>query len=100
MANDPIRIELRGLASEVADAQRDLQATLDALEERLLPARAAQRLVREHDPALVLGAVVAAGLAVGLIRDNSPTVRAAALVAAAALGAITCHLTGADRNGR
>lgn len=100
MANSPIRIELRGLASEVEEAQRDLQETLEALEERLLPTRAAQRLVREHDPAVVLAGVVAAGLAVGLIRDNSPTVRAAGLFAAAAFGAIAYHLTTGNSRSR
>ena len=92
MATSPIRIELHGLASEVEDAQRDLQETLGALEERLLPQRAARRLVREHEPALVLTGVVAAGLAVGFIRDDNAAVRAAGLAAAAAFGAIAYHL--------
>ena len=97
MATSPIRIELRGLASEVEDAQRDLQETLGELEERLLPQRAARRLVTEHDPALVLTGVVAAGLAVGFMRDESRTVRALGLLAAAAVGAIAYHLGSGTR---
>jgi hypothetical protein len=93
MAGRPIRIELRGLASEVDEAQRDLQYTLGALEEKLLPQRAARRLVERHDPALVVAGVAAAGLALGLIRDESLGARAAALVAAAAAGAVVFRLT-------
>ena len=93
MGSRPVRIELRGLAHEKEDAQRDFQETLDALEEKLLPQRAARRLVREHDPALVLAGFAAAGLALGLIRDESVGGRAAALVAAAAAGAIIFRMT-------
>jgi hypothetical protein len=93
MAGRPIRIELRGLANEVNDAQRDLQSTLGALEEKLLPQRAARRLVERHDPALVVAGVAAAGLAVGLIRDESIAARTAALIAAAAAGVVVYRLT-------
>lgn len=93
MATSPIRIELHGLASEVEDAQRDLQETLGALEERLLPQSAARRLVREHDPTLVLVGVVAAGAAVGFVREHNPVIRFAGLLAAAAVGAIAYHLS-------
>jgi len=93
MAGRPIRIELRGLANEVNDAQRDLQDTLGALEEKLLPQRAARRLVERHDPALVVAGVAAAGLAHGLIRDESIAARTAALIAAAAAGAVVFRLT-------
>src|SRR6185503_2105650 len=93
MASKPIRIELRGLTSEREEAQRDLQRTLDALEEKLLPRRAARRLVTEHDPALVLAGVAAVGLALGLMRDDSAPGRTAALIAAAAAGAVAYRLT-------
>ena len=93
MAGRPIRIELRGLTSEREDAQRDLQETLAALEDKLLPQRAARRLVSEHDPALVLTGVAAAGLAIGLIRDESPAARTAAIIAALAAGAVLFRLT-------
>jgi hypothetical protein len=98
MATDPVRIELRGLATEVEEAQRDLQETIGALEERLLPQRAARRLVREHEPVLVIAGVVAAGMAVGFMRDENRMVRAAGLVAAAAVGAIAYHLSGGERH--
>jgi hypothetical protein len=87
MAGRPIRIELRGLADQREDAQRDLQMTLGALEDRLLPRRAVRRLVTRHDPRLVMIGLAATGLALGLIRDPSPAARAGALVAAAAAGA-------------
>ena len=93
MAGRPIRIELRGLANEVNDAQRDLQNTIGALEEKILPQRAARRLVERHDPALVVAGVAAAGLALGLIRDESIAARTAALIAAAAAGAVAYRLT-------
>ena len=93
MAGRPIRIELRGLANEVTDAQRDLQDTVGALQEKLLPRRAARRLVARHDPALVVAGVAAAGLALGLIRDESIASRTAALIAAAAAGAVAYRLT-------
>jgi hypothetical protein len=92
VAGRPIRIELRGLASERDEAQRDLQETLTALEDKLLPRRAARRLVSEHDPALVLTGVAAAGLALGLIRNESPTGRTAAIIAALAAGAVLFRL--------
>jgi hypothetical protein len=93
MASEPIRIELRGLASEVDDAQRDLRDTLQALEGKLLPQRAARRLVTRHDPLLVLVGAAATGLALGLIRDESPTARTGALIAAVAAGAVLFRLT-------
>jgi hypothetical protein len=86
MAGRPIRIELRGLTHEREDAQRDLQETIGALEDKLLPRRAARRFV-EHDPALVLTGLAAAGLAIGLFRDESPALRGAAFIAAVAAGA-------------
>jgi hypothetical protein len=93
MAARPIRIELHGLASERDEAQRDLQDTLNALEDRLLPQRAARRIVNLNDPALVVTGVAAAGLAVGLMRDESRAARAAALIAAVAAGAVLFRLT-------
>jgi len=92
MATRPIRIELRGLTSEREDAQRDLQETLGALEEKLLPRRAARRLVSEHDPLLVMAGAAAAGLALGLIRDEDVGGRVVGLLAAAAAGAILFRL--------
>ena len=93
MGAKPIRIELRGLASERDEAQQDLQDTLSALEERLLPQRAARRIVTLNDPALVVTGVAAAGLALGLMRDESRAGRAAALIAAVAAGAVLFRLT-------
>jgi hypothetical protein len=93
MASNPIRIEIRGLTSEKEQAQRDLQMTLGALEEKLLPQRAARRLVTEHNPALVVAGLAAAGLALGLARDDDPALRTASLVAAAAAGAILYRLS-------
>ena len=93
MSGKPIRIELRGLTSERESVQRDLQETLSALEGKLLPQRAARRLMTENDPALVLTGVAAAGLALGLIRDESPTARAAAIIAGIAAGAVLFRLT-------
>jgi len=93
MASKPIRIELRGLAEEREEAQRDLQQTLDALEDKLLPRRAARRLVTRHDPRLVLVGAAATGLALGLIRDESPAARTGALIAALAAGAVLFRLT-------
>lgn len=92
MASNPIRIEIRGLTTEREEAQRDFQMTLGALEEKLLPRRAARRLVTEHNPALVLSGVAAAGLAIGLMRDDDPGLRSASLIAAAAAGVIFYRL--------
>jgi hypothetical protein len=82
MSADPVRIEIRGLRYELDEAERDLRQTLEALGERLLPGRAAHRLVRQHDPRLVVGAVLAVGVAIGLARDRQPLVRAGGLAAA------------------
>ena len=71
MASPPIRIELRHLATEREDAQRDLQETLVALEKKLLPQRAVRRLVTRHNAALVLFGAGAVGAAIGFSR--SPT---------------------------
>jgi hypothetical protein len=93
MASKPIRIEVRGLTSEREQAQRDLQMTLGALEEKLLPQRAARRFVTEHNPALVVTGIAAIGLALGLARDDDPRLRGAGLIAAAAAGAILYRLS-------
>jgi len=93
VASLPIRIELRHLATERDDAQRDFQETLVALEEKLLPQRAARRLVTRHDPGLVLTGLAAAGLAAGLIRDESVSVRVAGFVAALAAGVVLYRMT-------
>jgi len=92
MAARPIRIELRGLASERDEAQRDLQDTLAVLEDKLLPQRAARRIVTRNDPTLVLTGVAAAGLAIGLMRDESRAARRAAFIAAVAAGAVLFRL--------
>ncbi len=92
MASRPIRIELRGLTNEREEAQRDLQETITALEEKLLPRRAARRLVTDHAPGLALVGAAAGGLALGLIRDKDPHVRAAALIAALSAGAVFYRL--------
>ena len=92
MAARPIRIELRGLASERDEAQRDLQDTLAALEDKLLPQRAARRIVTRNDPTLVLTGVAAAGLAIGLMRDENRAARTAAFIAAVAAGAVLFRL--------
>jgi hypothetical protein len=93
MAVDPVRIEIRGLTTEREQARHDLEETLGALEDKLLPQRAVRRLVQSHDPTLVLTGMAAAGLAVGLIRDENPTARLAGLIAGAAAGAVLFRLT-------
>ena len=92
MASDPIRIELRGLAHQREEAQRDLRETLGALEDKLLPQRAARRLLTRTDPALVLVGLAATGLAIGLVRDASPGARTGALIAAVAAGIVLFRL--------
>ena len=92
MTGSEVRIEVRGLAHERVQAERDLRETLGALEERLLPRRAIQRLVRRHDPALVLTGVVAAGLAVGFMGADRRAARVAGLLAAAAAGVVVYRL--------
>jgi hypothetical protein len=92
MAGRPVRIEIRGLATERERAQRDLRETLGALEEKLLPQRAVRRFVRRRNPVLVVAGLVAAGVAVGLLRDENPAVRTAGLVAAATAGLIVVRL--------
>jgi len=92
MAGDPVRIEIRGAASERAEAQRDLRETLGALEEKLLPRHAARRLVTRNDPALVLAGVVAVGVAIGFLGDDSRAGRTAGILAATAAGLIAFRL--------
>jgi len=92
MAAEPIRIEIRGLAHERDDAQRDLQETLEVLQEKVVPQRAARRLVARHDPLLVLAGVAALGLAVGLVRDEDGARRTVGLVSAIAAGALLFSL--------
>src|SRR5262245_16655409 len=92
MASSPIRIELRGLVDQREDAQRDLQVTLEAIRDKLLPQRAARRLVTQHDPRLVVVGIAATGLALGLVRADSAGARTGALIAAAAAGAVVFRL--------
>jgi hypothetical protein len=92
VASRPIRIEIRGVASERDEAQRDLRETLSALEEKLLPRRAVRRLVTQHHPALVLAGLVAAGVSIGLLGDDDRTVRRVGLVAAGVAGIIALRL--------
>jgi hypothetical protein len=97
MSADPVRIEIRGIRSELNDAERDLRETLDALGDRLLPARAAQRLVREHDPRAVVAGVLAVGAAIGLARDPQPIVRVGGLVAAGAAAWLLWRMVSNER---
>ncbi len=92
MGSLPIRIELRHLATERDAAQRDFQDTLIALEEKLLPQRAARRLFTEHNAALVLFGAASVGLAFGLARSPTRGGRLAVLVAATAAGAVFYQL--------
>jgi hypothetical protein len=92
MATRPVRIELRGLTSEREAAQRDLEETIEALEEKLLPRRAARRLVEENNPAVVLTGLLAAGFALGFARDDSAGGRTASLIAAAVAGVAAYRL--------
>jgi hypothetical protein len=92
MAGREVRIEVRGLANERVEAERDLRETLGALEEKLLPRRAVQRLVRQHNPALVLTGVVAAGLAIGFMGADRRGARVAGLLAAATAGVVAYRL--------
>jgi hypothetical protein len=91
VATDPVRIEIRGLETEVEDAQHDLRETLRVLEERLLPRRAARRLVKD-DPMLVLAGLAAVGFALGFARDRSPAGRTVSIVAAGVAGGILYRL--------
>jgi hypothetical protein len=92
MATRPVRIELRGLTSERQAAQRDLEETVEALGEKLLPQRAARRLVQENNPAVVLTGLVALGFALGLARDETPRGRTMSLIAASVAGAAAFSL--------
>jgi hypothetical protein len=92
VASRPVRIELRGLTSEREAAQRDLRETLGALEEKLMPQRAARRLVQDNNPALVLTGLVALGFALGFARDATPSGRVTSLVAAAVAGGVAYRL--------
>jgi hypothetical protein len=88
MRREPVAVRAIRLATERDHARRDLEQALDSLEQRLLPGQAARRLVVDKDAALVLAGVAAAGLALGLVRDESPTTRAMALVAGIVAGAM------------
>ena len=93
VATRAIRIELRGLADERAAAQRDLEDTLVALEEKLRPSHAAHRLVEEHSQTIVLAGAAALGLALGLAHADTRGGRATGLAAAAVAGAIAYRLS-------
>ena len=86
MPDSAVRIEIRGIANERDEAQRDLERTLGALEARLVPTRAARRFVREHGAVLVLAGAAALGATVGAIRGRRGA--GAGLLAAAALGTV------------
>ena len=90
MADSAVRIEIRGIANERDDAQRDLEQTLGALEARLVPARVAHRFVNEHGAALVLAGAAALGMTVGLVQGRRGA--GAGLLAAAALGSFAWSL--------
>jgi len=92
VASLPIRIELRHLATERDDAQRDFQETLVALEEKLLPQRAVRRLINRHNAGLVLFGAAAAGAAFGFSGSATRGGRVAALLAAATAGAVFYQL--------
>jgi hypothetical protein len=77
--------EVKELAIEREAAQRDLEETLEALEEKLSPVPAARRFVQES-PARALTGMVAAGLAVGLMPDDRPSLQLSGLAAAALAG--------------
>ncbi len=59
---------------------------------RALPCSVAQQILLAPPRGLVTG-VAAAGLAIGLIRDESPAARTAAIIAALAAGAVLFRLT-------
>lgn len=90
MADSAVRIEIRGIASERDEAQRDLEETLGVLEARLVPARVARRFVNEHGTGLVLAGAAALGMTVGLLRGRGGA--GAGLLAAAALGTVAWNL--------
>jgi hypothetical protein len=92
VASRPIRIELRGYESEREEARRDLQRTIGELENRLLPQRAARRLVEEHGAAMLVTGMFATGLALGLVGSRSPGARTASVVAAVVAGAVFSRL--------
>jgi hypothetical protein len=79
--------EIQGLAIEREAAQRDLEETLEALEEKLSPVPAARRFVQDG-PIRALTGMVAAGAALGLISDDRPAVQLTGLAAAALAGVL------------
>jgi hypothetical protein len=85
MASDPVRIELRDVVEQREEAQRDLQETLEALEQKLLPQRVALRIVSK-DSGLVLAGAAAAGIALGLSGSSRAAGKAVSLSAALAAG--------------
>ena len=80
--------DVQELAVERDAAQRDLEETLEALEEKLSPVPAARRFVQEHSPTRAVTGMVAAGAALGLISDERPAVQLAGLAAAALAGVL------------
>jgi hypothetical protein len=80
--------EIKELALEREAAQRDLEETLEALEEKLSPVPAARRFVAGQSPARALTGMLAAGLAVGLIPDDRPTLQLSGLAAATVAGVL------------
>jgi len=94
VASPPMRIELRHLAIEREDAQRDLHETLVALEDKLLPQRAVGRLFAHHNTntGLVLLGVAAAGAAIGFSSGQGRSARTASLLSAALAGAVFYQL--------
>jgi hypothetical protein len=78
--------DIKELAIERDAAQRDLEETLEALEEKLSPVPAARRFVDEQSPARALTGMLAAGLAIGLISDDRPSLQLSGLAAAAVAG--------------
>ena len=74
--------DIKELALERDAAQRDLEETLEALEEKLSPVPAARRFVEEQSAARALSGMLVAGLAVGLIPDDRPSLQLSGLAAA------------------
>ena len=78
--------DIKELALERDAAQRDLEETLGALEEKLSPVPAARRFVEEQSAARALGGMLVAGLAIGLIPDDRPSLQLSGLAAAGVAG--------------
>lgn len=79
--------EIQTLAIEREAAQRDLEHTLEALEEKLSPGPVARRFVHDS-PVRALTGMAAAGAALGLISDDRSSLQLTGVAAAILAGVL------------